>query len=589
MAFAQPLGLLFFALFIPIVLLYLLKQRRRHVIISSLMFWDKILRDEQTTASLSKLKKILSLLLQLLFITLLTLALARPLGSKAMLGARRIVLFVDTSASMWVREGETTRFEEAQQKSSSVVQGMSIGDTLMLVTVADRPDIVSSFTDSKKDLLEAIELLQPTHANTQFKTAFDLLEYLPPDERETYVYLVSDGAFEPVDFTFPAHTRFAYLRVGMESDNVGITSFQVRPLLTSARDFEILMQVSNESEEERRVPVEVRIDNALVDAYELALESGQSETKTLRQFSSRGGKVEAILDVSDPFPLDNRAYGILRVPQPIPVLLVTEGNLFLENALSTDDGINLQTILPSEYTGESGWSVMVFDRWAPSTAPPASCIYIRDWPDDLGLVKTGVIERPLFSDWRRSHPINRHLALTNVSIEKAIRVAAPDDFAPLASSFGDPLILLRENSNRNILVTTFDTSSTDLPLRVAFPMLVSNAIRYMAGVDLGNRWQNPTIGEILTQGDLNRFIEKDTGDIVAIVSPNGERIDLAQDEPLIPVDQVGFYDRETADGNHISLFAANLFNQRESRIKPEEEPPIQSAAPLPVVAEGFRL
>ncbi|MFH1743813.1 MAG: hypothetical protein ABIH23_32815, partial [bacterium] len=30
-------------------------------------------------------------------------------------------------------------------------------------------------------------------------------------------------------------------------------------------------------------------------------------------------------------------------------------------------------------------------------------------------------------------------------------------------------------------------------------------------------------------------------------------------------------------------------NQRESRIKPEEEPPIQSAAPLPIVAEGFRL
>ena len=68
MTFAQPWFLLGFALFAPVILLYLLKQRRRRVEVSTLMFWDKILRDEQTVTSLTRLKKLLSLLLQLLFI-----------------------------------------------------------------------------------------------------------------------------------------------------------------------------------------------------------------------------------------------------------------------------------------------------------------------------------------------------------------------------------------------------------------------------------------------------------------------------------------------------------------------------------------
>ena len=115
MTFAAPLALAFFALFIPVVLLYLLKQRRRRMEVSTLMFWEKILRDEQTVTSMSKLKKLLSLLLQLLFITLLALAIARPLLSGKLTGARRIVLLLDTSASMLVQEGRQTRFEMARQ------------------------------------------------------------------------------------------------------------------------------------------------------------------------------------------------------------------------------------------------------------------------------------------------------------------------------------------------------------------------------------------------------------------------------------------------------------------------------------------
>jgi uncharacterized protein (DUF58 family) len=109
--------------------------------------------------------------LQLLFITLVTLAIARPVFSGKLTGARRIVLLIDTSASMLVKEGDKTRFDLARQKALGVVRGMSMGDVLMAISVSTDPDIFYPFTDSKRDLKEAIEKLQATHGESNFQKA----------------------------------------------------------------------------------------------------------------------------------------------------------------------------------------------------------------------------------------------------------------------------------------------------------------------------------------------------------------------------------------------------------------------------------
>ena len=159
--------------------------------------------------------------------------------------------------------------------------------------VAAEADILHPFTDSKKDLQEAIDKLQPSHGGTDFKKALTLVEQLPADDRETHVYLVTDGSFDIVEFQPPSRTRFAYLRVGAKADNVGISTFSVRPLPSSPRDFQVHLEITNDSEKDRRVPVELRIDGRLADAFEFDLPAGKSLTRTLRQFSAEGGEIEA--------------------------------------------------------------------------------------------------------------------------------------------------------------------------------------------------------------------------------------------------------------------------------------------------------
>ena len=230
MSFLTPLAFLGFLLFIPVILLYLLKQRRRRIVVSTLMFWDEILRDEHSVASITKLRKILSLLLQLLVLSLLILALAQPILAKDTLGARRVVILLDTSASMLTSESSQSRFALAQANARDVITGMASGDTAMLVSVGAHPETVMPFTSSRRTLREALDGVTAGHGGTNFGDAFALLKQLPPDERETWVYVISDGAFDAVPFDGDDKMRFAYLPVGEATDNVGITAFQVRPL-----------------------------------------------------------------------------------------------------------------------------------------------------------------------------------------------------------------------------------------------------------------------------------------------------------------------------------------------------------------------
>lgn len=593
MSFAAPIALAFLGLFIPVILLYLLKQRRRQVEVPTLLFWDKILKDEQTVTSLNKLKKWLSLFLQLLFILLLTLALARPLLSDKLTGARRIVVLLDNSASMSVKEGEKLRFDLAKEKALDVIRGLSIGDTLMLVAVAAEPDIVQPFTDSKRTLMNRIEELDLTHGITDYQAALSLIGNLPTDDRETLVYLITDGAFEPVKFDPPEKTQFAFLQIGKAKDNVGITAFQVRPLPASPRDFQIHIEMVNETADEQRIPVELNINSNLIDAYEFTIPAGEKITRTLKQFSDAGGSINVFADFDDAFPLDNRAYAVLPRPEPIKVQLITEGNLFLESALLTDDQVDLEVVHPEVYPSTNTAEVKIYSGWAPTATPGGNCIFVSAWPKDLGLRSTtNVIEKPFFTDWDREHPINRHVALKNVSIEKAAALQAPKGFKTLASSFDNPLMLLRDDPDRKIMIVGFDTLSSDLPLRVAFPIILGNAVRHLAGVEIGEQWLNPDVGEILTRGEVRyyaRFRQGSTNEIASVLNPEDKLLETTDEESLVPVDRAGIYRGDKGDGQAMPLFAANLTDRTESRIAPAEKLPIVSEQPLPEITDGFRL
>src|SRR5215470_2754385 len=125
MHFISPLSLLWlFPISGLIVLMYILKLRRKDVIVSSTYLWRQVIRDVQANAPFQKLRKNVLLFLQLLAAALLVLAIARPFWRAVGVGGRSVVIVVDTSASMTAADVGRSRLEEAKQEAFRVVGGM---------------------------------------------------------------------------------------------------------------------------------------------------------------------------------------------------------------------------------------------------------------------------------------------------------------------------------------------------------------------------------------------------------------------------------------------------------------------------------
>ena len=89
------------AIAVPLlVLLYFLKLRRQALRIASTILWRTATEDLQANVPFQRLRWSLLLLLQLLLVTLLIAALARPVVQTGRGTASRMILLIDRSASM---------------------------------------------------------------------------------------------------------------------------------------------------------------------------------------------------------------------------------------------------------------------------------------------------------------------------------------------------------------------------------------------------------------------------------------------------------------------------------------------------------
>ena len=125
MNLANPAALFWAGLAVPIVIFYILKIRLRRVPVSTVIFWRQIFEEKKPRSLWQRLRHLLSLLVQLLFLGLLVVALAQPFFRWEIEGARRLVLVVDNSASMNATDVAPTRLTRAKELGQRLAAGSS--------------------------------------------------------------------------------------------------------------------------------------------------------------------------------------------------------------------------------------------------------------------------------------------------------------------------------------------------------------------------------------------------------------------------------------------------------------------------------
>jgi len=152
-------------------------------------------------------------------------------------------------------------------------------------------------------------------------------------------------------------------------------------------------------------------------------------------------------------------------------------------------------------------------------------------------------------------------------------VAVGDEVKPILYARGSPIISTLETGRLRAVHLGFDLLDTDLPLRVAFPILMSNILE----------WLSPRQGAFVShqvQAGAPYFVDiEGMASEVNVRKPSGEWVKMPVTEnPLAIRDtsQVGVY--TVRAGKRTQRFAVNLVSQGESDILPKLTVPTTGVA-----------
>jgi hypothetical protein len=209
------------------------------------------------------------------------------------------------------------------------------------------------------------------------------------------------------------------------------------------------------------------------------------------------------------------------------------------------------------------YDVVIFDRVAAPALTGGNFILIDAVAPNLPLELKGKIQNPRIVFPSATHPLMTDLALGDLTIHEASRVLVKGEGTVLARAAESPLLYALDKGNLRLLFIGFDLMASDLPLRVAFPILFHNALEWFQP----QRLEFP--GQTTQAGDPLSLRLPGSDGPVEITAPSGKRESLsAKTAPLIFTDtfQAGFYTFKSAERE--GSFAVNLFDEEESQILP---------------------
>ncbi|HIE99586.1 MAG TPA: VWA domain-containing protein [Planctomycetes bacterium] len=481
MSFSTPAAFLWALLAVPLVIFYILKIRMRRIPVSTVMFWEQVFDEKQPRSIWQQLRHLLSLLLQLLFLMLLVSAVTDPFLENDIRQQRQFVVVVDTSASMQaLSESGDTRLASAKSQIEQMIQSLKLRDEMALIVAGGRPRVVCGLTSHQRTLQNRLAEITPTDGPTGVIDAVEIGRRLLGSRKNGQVVVVTDGCFGAAA-ELAASDQIVWSNVGTSSSNVGITRYQVRRSLLDPIAYQILIEVGNFSDGAIECGLDLSLNGDLLDVIPLKLAAGEIWTDVIEKTSVAGGVISADVQWEDDLAADNTASSILPARRKIPVTLVTDGNWFLQRVLEANDVVDLTLVseVPQHLPPDG---VLVLHRNTPQQLPAGNVFVVQPIAATKLWEVAGAISQPLVDKQDTSSDLMRHIRLDNVLMPEALKLIPKVDYTTLVESIsGDPLYLQIPHANGNVLVLPVNLDQGDLPLRTAFPIMLTNALAWFAG------------------------------------------------------------------------------------------------------------
>jgi Ca-activated chloride channel homolog len=591
MQFLTPIAFALSALAIPIILLYMLKLRRKQTQVSSTMLWEKLLREKQANAPWQKLKRNLLLFLQLLILTALVFALARPVLPTKVVTSGSVIVMLDASASMNATDVNPSRFEEARKSVLTLINGLDNDSAMTLILAAQTPQILIASETDKSLLKAALSEAQVSQGTADWQAAFALAAGATRNDAASTVVVVSDGGLPESGLpSLPGEVR--YIPIGQADDNLAISALALR---ASNGIPQLFAEVSNTSNVNRKVLLSLYLGNDLFDARQLDIPANSQKSISLENlpvataiYKAHISDPEQVNKPLDSLALDDTAFAIYQSSAARRVLLVSNGNLFLEQLLASLPGIQPFRALPAAdgtlQIPSEPFDFYIFDGYLPAELPKSNLLLIN--PPTNPFFEVGETIKEIKNIQVNKNALTRYVDWKTVHVLQAEKATMPNWMNVLIESDSTPLVAAGEKNGRRIAALTFDLRESDLPLQVAYPILFSNLINYLAPPSAFDSSQSLQAGETLT------IVPPTDAEQVVIASPSNQTFTLPAGQTLFSqTNELGYYavNFVSEDATKVEYFAVNLFAPSESDLRPRESLQIGSTSVAPTTSQQIGL
>jgi hypothetical protein len=624
MSLLAPIGLAALVA-IPIIILFHMRHTtppRRHV--PSLRFWEAANPRPADERRLRRPPLSIPLLLQIAAAALLAFALARP-ATAARLAAlapglhaepKHLIVLLDGSTSMGATAGAGpgTRWEAARQEALIRLAPLREGDVATVVLMGTRPLTFTATDDASLiSLRERLTAIAPPGGRADLDGALALAGdlFLPNLERQ--VVLISDGAItaDPSMAAGVAAPIELVIAGGVGDDaaraNLAVTDIAARPSPDGDGTTGLYASIVNFGPDRVTVPVTLLGDGLEIGHAEVTVD-GNGDTGPLRwllppgvtELTVRIERPDALLADNSARLLPGDAAAATIAPR---ILLVSDLPGALARALMAIEDVQI-VIEPSDNLSAviaGGYDLVVFDR----TAPPSETLVRIETPSlwvappvDGPFAASEGISDPRITRVRAGHPLLDGVDLSGATFgpTPVLTLAAGDE--EIVGSADGPLLYRSEVNGQPAVVLAIDPESSNLPKRVAFPVLIANIVAAIApsGVPAAI-----PLGEPLVYEPRAATAE------VEIVPPSGEAAVFPVSAPSTATEELaagpssrevvftdtgaaGAYSVSETDASGASLgstrFVVNAGHQRESdlRANPDLAATLASATGANVVA-----
>ena len=452
------------------------------------------------------------------------------------------------------------------ERAVQIIDQIQTDQKILLIEAGKEPRLRSGFIDDKKKVRDLLLGFSPSDESGNLEKAlYFALSFMDPARDDT-VYLVTDGAGCDFSKLINIHPKIVPEVILGGENNIGITKFEYREELDSPGHYEIMLEIKNFNVVPVTCPVRLTIDRTIIFETSISLDILEKRLLIIPYRGLVTGIASAVLEIEDDFHVDNSAYLALSGSKDIWVLLVSKGNYFLEKILEAYPNVmvnSMSEIMPSSWEEQTiRHDIVIIDRMDFPAIGRGNFLLIDSFSPSIPIKSEGRVVFPGTFFWEKENPLMENIDMDGVIIEQASKLRADKGAKAIVESPQTGLMYTYEDKGIRAVFLGFDINRSDLPLKIAFPVMISNIINWLNPNKLISSTLKTRPGE-----PIDIYLSPETTTISTLApDERWERHDVTTNPfQYRDTDKVGIY--TISENKKRRYFTVNLADEMESDIQ----------------------